>query len=99
MTIPPLQQVTQQKLNEMFNSGGWEERLKTCRVVEKRHLTTPLSSLPLGTIFIRKKYYEQAHDPFPVAVLILYVDPNFQPAASGRPIPKGLLENGTWYHV
>jgi hypothetical protein len=82
----------------MFNEQGWAEKLTHCREsLDKDRPTSIYSTFPHGTIFRRRKYYDGKNDPFPVAVLLSYVKADGTLAASGMPIPKGLLVGGLWY--
>jgi hypothetical protein len=81
----------------MFNEHGWTERLAKCRRnPDKERPTSVYSTFQLGTTCRRVKYYDSQN--VLVAVIFEYIKPDGTPAATGKPVPKMLLEDGIMYH-
>jgi hypothetical protein len=97
MDIPPRKRVSQEILNEIYNSNEWQDRLMKCLRVEFENYATPVTrGQPWGTSTVGVKYYENG---VRVAVVIFYHLPNGSIGASGKPSPKGLLIDGVWHYT
>jgi hypothetical protein len=96
MTKPPFKRVTQQFLDQTYNSQEWQDRLSLCRQEEIDNYPTPITSgQPWGTSTVAIKYWEGDNR---IAVVVFYRKPDGSVGASGRPSCKGLLIDGTWHH-
>jgi len=98
MTPPNKQRVSQQFLDQVFNEGGWTDRLAKCKKYEFHNQPTPpqRGQLP-GTSTIGEKFYDQTGKL--VAVVIYYRKPDGSLGASRKPSCKGLLIDGLWHYI
>jgi hypothetical protein len=96
MTEPPRKLVTQQVLDQTYNSPEWQERLARCRPEEKRNRPSPLTAgQSWGASTVVMRYWEAE---IRIAVVIFYRNPDGSMGATGRPSCKGLLIEGVWHH-
>jgi len=88
--------VLQVYLNTVFQDGGWEERLKSCKKIEYYNQSTPVCKEPFGTRTIGYEYYENG---IFIALVFEYRRTDGTIGNNGRRSPKMLLIEDIYHYV
>lgn len=100
--MPIIQRVSAVELCEIFNSGGYLERVGRCEysvvVLEERHPSPPMANEPVCTWSRMLSYRERVTDE-EVARVHQYDRPDGTIGLSGLPDPKRVLRDGILYRL
>jgi hypothetical protein len=100
MTVPPVTRIIRAaELRDRFNTGGFRERVHsgslTERLIREGHPSPPLAHEPECTWSQLVEYVSAKGRR--VAEVHQYLRPDGTLGLSGKPDPKGLLDQGVWY--